>query len=71
MSVKRTDLDSSANTSKDSGTNSYNYSVDILKKSAFVDEINNILIHCEKTVATDIIRDYLKNRVDEIDRRHK
>jgi hypothetical protein len=71
VSVKKTDLDSSANTTKDSGTNSYNYSVDVMKKAAFVDEVNNVLIHCQKTVASEIIIAYIKNRISEIDARHK
>jgi hypothetical protein len=48
-----------------------NYSVDFLKKAAFVDELNNVLIHTEKTVAKDIIVEYLKLRVDEITKRYK
>ena len=59
------------NTSKPFGTNTHNYSVDFLKKAAFVDELNNVLIHVEKTVAKDIIVEYLKIRIAEIDKKYK
>jgi len=58
-----------ASTTRLSGTNSY--SIDFLKKAAFVDELNNVLIHAEKTVAKDIIMEYLKIRIDEITKRYK
>jgi hypothetical protein len=54
-----------------SGTETHNYSVDALKKAAFVDELNNVLIHAEKTVAKDIIVEYLNIRVNEINKRYK
>jgi len=54
-----------------SGTETHNYSVDALKKAAFVDELNNVLIHAEKTVAKDIIVEYLSIRVNDINKRYK
>lgn len=71
MSVNKTDSDSSVSTIKHCGTETYNYSVDMLRKAAFTDEINNVMVYTEKSVAKDIIVDYLKNRVDEITRRYK
>ena len=70
MQEKETVSDYLASTIKVSGTE-HNYSVDFLKKSAFVDELNNVLIHAQKTVAKDIIVEYLKLRVDEITKRYK
>ena len=70
MQEKETVSDYLASTSGTSGTE-YNYSVDYMKKAAFTDELNNVLIHAEKTVAKDIIVEYLKLRVDEINKRYK
>jgi len=42
-----------------------------MKRSAFTDELNNVLIHAEKSVAKDIIVEYLKIRIDEITKRYK
>ena len=71
MLANKTDSDSLVNTMKTSGIETYNYSVDFMKKAAFVDEMNNVLIHCEQSVAKDIIVEYLKIRVDEINQRYK
>jgi hypothetical protein len=49
----------------------YNYSVDYMKKAAFFDEVNNVLIHRENTVEKDIIVEYLKNRIEEITKKYK
>ena len=70
MQENKTDSDYLASISRTSGTD-YNYSVDYMKKSAFTDELNNVLIHAEKTVAKDIIVEYLKIRIDEINKRYK
>ena len=53
-----------------SGTD-YNYSVDYMKRAAFVDELNNVLIHCENSIAKDLITEYFKIRISDIDRRYK
>ena len=71
MLANQTDTDSLVSTMKRSGIDTYNYSVDSMKKAAFVDEINNVLIHCENSVAKDIISEYFKIRVDEITKRYK
>ena len=60
----------SESTSKVSGIDTHNYSVDALKKAAFVDEINNVL-NVHNLVDKDIIVGYLKNRIAEIDKRYK
>lgn len=70
MQENKTDSDYLASTSRVSGTE-HNYSVDYMKKAAFTDELNNVLIHAEKTVAKDIIVEYLKIRIDEINKRYK
>ena len=70
MQEKETGSDYLASTIRRSGTE-HNYSVDFMKKSAFTDELNNVLIHAEKTVEKDIIIDYLKLRIDEINKRYK
>ena len=70
MQENKTDSDYLASTTKVYGTD-YNYSVDFMKRSAFTDELNNVLIHAEKSVAKDIIVEYLKIRIDEITKRYK
>ena len=62
----------SASTLRHSGTDlPYNYSVDQMKKAAFVDELNYAKIHFEKSVAKDFIIEYLNIRIDEINKRYK
>ena len=62
----------SASTLKHSGTDlTYNYSVDQMKKAAFVNELNYAKIHFEKSVAKDFIIEYLNIRIDEITKRYK
>lgn len=48
----------------------HNYSIDSLKKAAFVDEINNVLKVNNHVDQIGIIY-YLENRVKEIDKRYK
>ena len=51
-----------------------NYSVDALKKAAFVDEINNVLSSTafwRNTFITNLIIWYLKERIKEIDSLYK
>lgn len=71
MQESKTDSNSLASTIKTSGINAHNYSVDQLRKAAFVDELNNVVIFYEDTVAKDIIKEYLKLRIDEITKRYK
>ena len=72
MSANETDFDFSASTLKHSGTElPYNYSVDQMKKAAFVDELNYAKIYFEKSVAKDFIIEYLNIRIDEINKRYK
>ena len=71
MSANVTGSDSLVSTSNLSGTEVYNYSVDYMKRAAFVDELNNVLIYAEKSVAKDIIVEYLKIRIDDITKRYK
>lgn len=71
MSVKETDSDFLVSTIKPYGTNTYNYSVDMIRKAAFIDEINNVMVYFEKSVAKDIIVEYLKIRIEEITTRYK
>lgn len=72
MQENETDSSFSANTLKHSGTElPYNYSVDQLKKAAFIDEINYAKIYFENSVAKDFVIEYLKIRVDEITKRYK
>ena len=69
-----TDLNSLESTLKLSGTDTYNYSVDALKKAAFIDEINNVLKVqnlIENSVDRNTIICYLMDRVDEINKRYK
>lgn len=50
-----------------------NYSIDMLKKAAFVDEINNVLkprVGYSVEEATLII-DYMEKRIKEIEKKHK
>lgn len=70
MLERLTGLNYSGNTTNISGTDTYNYSVDALKKAAFVDEINNVL-KVKNSVDLVPILDYLNNRVKEIDKRYK
>ena len=71
MQENKTALDSLANTIKTFGTNAHNYSVDQLKKAAFVDELNNVVIHYQDSVAKNIIIEYIKLRIEEINKRYK
>jgi len=64
------DLDYSESILKHYGTNTHNYSVDALKKAAFVDEINNVL-KVNNSVDQLAIIYYLENRIKEIDKRYK
>ena len=73
MSVNVTDSGSSASTIKDSGISAqstYNYSIDTMKKAAFTDELNSVLI-LKNSVDFNPIIDYLKNRIDEINAKYK
>ena len=70
MLERLTGLDYSGVTSKVSGIDTYNYSVDALKKAAFVDEINNVL-KVNNSVDQLAIIYYLENRIKEIDKRYK
>ena len=69
MLERLTGLDYLGNTTKDSGID-YNYSVDSLKRAAFVDEINNVLKVNNHVDQISIIY-YLENRIKEIDKRYK
>lgn len=69
MLERLTGLDYLGNTTKDSGID-YNYSVDALKRAAFVDEINNVLKVNNHVDQISIIY-YLENRIKEIDKRYK
>jgi len=72
MQENQTDLGFSASTLRHSGTElPYNYSVDQMKKAAFVDELNYAKIYFEKSVAKDFIIEYLNIRIDEINKRYK
>ena len=70
MLERLTGLSYSENTTKTSGIDTYNYSVDALKKAAFVDEINNVL-KVNNLVDKSMIICYLENRIKEIDKRYK
>ena len=69
MLERLTGLSYSENTTKTSGIE-YNYSVDALKRAAFVDEINNVL-KVNNLVDKSMIICYLENRIKEIDKRYK
>lgn len=69
MLERLTGLNYSGNTTNISGIE-YNYSVDALKRAAFVDEINNVL-RIENSVDKSVILCYLENRIKEIDKRYK
>ena len=72
MQENKTDSSFSVNTLQPSGTDlPFNYSVDMMKKAAFVDELNNTTIHYENSVAKDFIIEYLKIRIDDITKRYK
>jgi hypothetical protein len=72
MSANETVSGFSASTLKHSGTDlPYNYSVDQMKKAAFVDELNYAKIYFENSVAKDFIIEYLNIRIDEINKRYK
>lgn len=70
MLERLTGLSYSENTTKTSGIDTYNYSVDALKRAAFVDEINNVL-KVNNSVDQLAIIYYLENRIKEIDKRYK
>lgn len=69
MKEKETDSNSSANILNLCGTD-YNYSIDYLKRAAFIDEINNVL-SVKNLVDLKPVLDYLNNRVDEISKKYK
>ena len=71
MSANETGSNYSESITNRSGTNlsTYNYSVDSLKRSAFTDELNNVLSQ-KNSVDFNPIIDYLKNRIDEINKRY-
>ena len=72
MQENKTDSSFSASTLQHSGTElPYNYSVDQMKKAAFIDELNYAKIYFEKSVAKDFIIEYLNIRIDEINKRYK
>ena len=72
MKESQTVSNFSANTIRRSGTElPYNYSVDQMKKAAFIDELNYAKIYFEKSVAKDFIIEYLNIRIDEINKRYK
>lgn len=64
------DSNSLENISKPSGTNPHNYSIDFLKKSAFIDEINCVL-KVKNSVDLFPIIDYLEKRIKEINDLYK
>ena len=71
---KLTDSNSLVSTSKLSGIDTHNYSVDALKKAAFFNEIQRIESYpnlIENSVDRNTILCYLKDRVDEITKRYK
>jgi uncharacterized membrane protein len=52
----------------------FNYSIDYLKRAAFVDELNNYLKVLDEDDITPEIQDvihYLEHRVKEIDKKYK
>ena len=62
------------NTSKPYGIDTYNYSVDALKKAAFVDELQLLEAHpnlIENYVDKITVICYLKDRIDQITKRYK
>ncbi|CAB5220680.1 hypothetical protein UFOVP247_22 [uncultured Caudovirales phage] len=68
MQESKTDSDSLVSTSRLSGTS--NYSVDYMKKAAFVDELNNVL-HNPDGFVDKVVVAYLRKRIREIDRKYK
>jgi hypothetical protein len=70
MSAKGTDSGSSASTTKTFGTKS-SYSIDFLKKAAFVDELNCVLLVHHNTVDMKPVIQYLEQRIDEITKAYK
>jgi hypothetical protein len=70
MSAKGTDSGSSASTTKTFGTKS-SYSIDFLKKAAFVDELNCVLLVHHNTVDMKPVIEYFQARVDEITKYYK
>jgi hypothetical protein len=50
----------------------YNYSIDTLRKAAFVDELNNVLIMMDDSDPQKVwVVEYIKARIKEIDARYK
>jgi len=47
-----------------------NYSIDKMKRELFSDELNNILILLDLNENTDIIKEYFKARIKQIDERY-
>lgn len=70
MNASATDSGSSANTTKTYGT-SGSYSIDFLKKAAFTDELNSVLLAHHNTVDMKPVIEYLQARVEEITKKYK
>lgn len=51
--------------------NDYNYSIDVLKKSMFMDELNNLLSRHKNDETYQVIIKYLQERIKEIDEKYK
>lgn len=69
MSASGTDSGSSVSTTKAYGTSSY--SIDNMKKAAFVDELNCVLLAHYNTVDMQPIIEYFQARVEEITKKYK
>jgi hypothetical protein len=48
-----------------------NYSVDSLKRAAFIDELNNYLLILKPLPEIQVVIDYLRKRIKEIDDKYK
>lgn len=72
MHASKTDSDYLESTTNPYGIDysSYNYSVDTMKKAAFIDELNSVLI-LKNSVDFDPVINYLKSRIDEINTKYK
>ena len=69
MSANATDPGFSVNTTKTYGTSSY--SIDNMKKAAFIDELDCVLLAHHNTVDMKPIIEYFQARVDEITKKYK
>lgn len=69
MHASVTDSNSSESTTKTFGTSSY--SIDNLKKAAFIDELNCVLLAHHNTVDMKPVIEYLQLRIEEITKRYK